>query len=192
MTGESAFGHKRQASNGNDTEDLNGDAKKLKADDLSLSTSMISSVTEVSTMTPVEDFEKLLDLGFQFGAIVVQMEKVILELLRVAFGDQKNEKLLNCIKSYRKASLDEKRNAGHFNRFMMELKDQLVSEKKQFFWSAMKEEQITMITVGENPSSSVTTDEAALYLANEKKEVSGGDDDDDSNAINDEDLLDDL
>ena len=191
MTGESAFGHKRKA-NGNDTEDLNGDAKKLKADDLSLSTSMISSVTEVSTMTPVEDFEKLLDLGFQFGAIVVQMEKVILELLRVAFGDQKNEKILNCIKSYRKASLDEKRNAGHFNRFMMELKDQLVSEKKQFFWSAMKEEQITMITVGENPSSSVTTDEAALYLANEKKEVSGGDDDDDSNAINDEDLLEDL
>ena len=90
--------------------------------------------------------------------------------------------------------MNEKRNAGHFNQFMLELKDQLVSEKKQFFWSTLKDEQITMITVGENPSSSITTDEAALYLANdEKKEVFGaGDDDDDSNVINDEDLLDDL
>jgi len=195
MTSESAFGGPKRQANGNETEDLNGDAvKKFKADDLSLSSSSMSSVTEVSTMTPVEDFEKLLDLGFQFGAIIVQMEKVILELLRVMFGNQKNEKILNCIKSYRKASLNEKRNAGHFNQFMLELKDQLVSEKKQFFWSTLKDEQITMITVGENPSSSITTDEAALYLANdEKKEVFGaGDDDDDSNVINDEDLLDDL
>ena len=107
-------------------------------------------------MTPIEDFEKLLSLGFQFNAVTVQLEKVILDLLRVSFSEQMNEKIMNCVKSYRKESLIHHK-AAHFNHFMLELKEHLISEKKETLWKKFKQDQFTLISIEEDDSSAVTT-----------------------------------
>ena len=168
-----------------DTQDLeNGDAKRFKSDDLALN-SVINSVTEVGSMTPVHDFEELLKLGFQFSAVTVQLEKVILELIRDTFSEQMNEKIMTCIKSYRNESL-KRHHAANFNNFMLELKQHMIKEKKDNLWNKFKEDNFTLITVMEDDSSMVNSEEAAQYLSSDKSKS------DTTNDVNDEDLLDDL
>lgn len=176
VTGESAFGEIRKR--GSDSQEENS-AKRAK-EDLSLSSSF--SVTNVGTTTPVEDFKHLIKLGFQFNAgkvafhqsgqyfstfsfpVVVQLEKVILDLLRLSFGNSMNEKIVDCVKVYRETSLELK-NAGHFNQFMAELKENLVSDKKDALWKRMVvDENQGLILLSEDPSSSVTKAEGDEFL----------------------------
>lgn len=157
--------------------------KRPRAADLSLATTI--SVTEVTTMTPVEDFEKLLSMGLQFNAVTVQLEKVILELLNVAFSGPINTKILNCVKTYRKHAL-ERHSAPLFNHFMLELKSAIFKEDKKDIWKIFNDEALTMITVEEDNSSAITTIEAKEYLSSDKSPETGNGD------ANGDDLLDDL
>ena len=92
--------------------DTNGDlSKRMKLDgsiDLSLNNDSLRNVTEVGTTTPVQDFEKLLQAGFHISTISIQMEKVILNLIKVSFGSQMNEKVISCLQCYRQACMDIK------------------------------------------------------------------------------------
>ncbi len=65
QTGAETFGVDSSKRSMGDSQEAST-SKRLKADDLDLAAS--DSVTEVGTTTPVEDFKKLVKLGFQFSA----------------------------------------------------------------------------------------------------------------------------
>ena len=130
------------------------------------------------TVTPVEDFKMLLEGGIQFDAVVVKMEKVIIKLLSDSLGDQFDEKIQNCIKVYRKASL-ERKNSGHFNNFMSELKPTLSSQKKFSLWQKLVDEKMTLISVSEDTGSTFTSSDVLDFNMTEKTSEAIEEDDDD-------------
>ena len=89
--------------------------------DLSLDNDSLQNVTEVGTTTPVQDFEKLLQRGFNISTISIQMEKVILNLIKISYGSQMNEKLVSCLQCYREACIDLK-SPTVYNKFIRDLK----------------------------------------------------------------------
>ena len=159
---------------------------------MKISKASLIQVNNVSLNTKKSESTSLFPLGVQFSAVIVQLEKVIMEFLTESVGNQYFlDKIISCIKAYRQASLQQK-SANHFNNFMNELKQTLTSlEKiKTAFWPKIKSENLGLISVIEdNVSSNVTSHEAEQFflLENTLEDCSNN-----VNVSNEDDLLDDL
>lgn len=160
QTGQQVFGKR----NLEDDAAGEGPSKRLKSDELALAAeAAAASVTEVGTVNPTEDFEKLIKLGFQYSAVTVQLEKVILSLLEGSYGSQLADKILGCLKAYRKASLEQKQ-ANLYNNFVADLKKCLQAEKRSELWQRMISTDLGLIQFCEDRSSSITSEEATAFL----------------------------
>jgi len=181
ITGDEVFGEdanekKRKHENGDQNEDET-EAKKNRQIDVTLA-DPVPTIDTIGTVTPVEDFKMLLEGGIQFDAVVVKMEKVIIKLLSDSLGDQFDEKIKNCIKVFRKASL-ERKNSGHFNNFISELKPTLSSQKKFSLWQKLVDEKMTLISVSEDTGSTFTSGDVLDFNMTEKTSEAIEEDDDD-------------
>ena len=110
------------------------------------------SIGTIGTVTPVEDFKMLLEGGIQFAAVVVQMQNVIIKLLSDSLGDQFNDKIQKCIEIFRQTTL-EKKNSAHFNDFVSELKQTMISQKAFSLWQKLVDENLTLISSLEDSGS---------------------------------------
>ena len=155
QTGNEAFGNvdKRSAEPNVGDGDVGEASKRLKLTqdslDLALTNdSLGTNTTEVGTTTPVQDFEKLLQAGFHINTVTIQMEKVILKLLKVSFGDQMSDKVISCLESYRQACIDM-RSPTVYNKFMRELKIVLIgsSNKRDTIWQQIMLRKIGLIDI---------------------------------------------
>ena len=154
--------------------DTNGDlSKRMKLDgsiDLSLNNDSLRNVTEVGTTTPVQDFEKLLQAGFHISTISIQMEKVILNLIKVSFGSQMNEKVISCLQCYRQACMDIK-SPTVFNKFIRELKDDILhgSNKREGIWQEIVLNNLGLIDSATcDAAVDVSPEESKAFIADEK------------------------
>jgi len=184
ITGDEVFGSQKRKNETGDTNEDETEAKKSRQIDSLTLADPVPTIDTIGTVTPVEDFKILLEGGIQFDAVVVKMEKVIIKLLTDSLGDQFDEKIQNCIRVFRKASL-ERKNSGHFNNFMSELKPTLSSQKKFSLWQKLIDGKMTLISVSEDSGSTYTSGDVLDFNMIEKKT---------NEAIeeNDDDLLDQL
>ena len=109
------------------SEAANGDdgAKRARSDD--------SDVTEVGTVTPVEDFRFLLSHTVSnnttFHTVSQQLETVILNLLNSPFGAAMSSKIVSCLSAYREECVA--RSVPHlYNEFLKKLKSEMGDESK--------------------------------------------------------------
>ena len=113
-TGETVFGGDEK----DDEDDVEPRKKKIKSDDLELST---STVTEVGSTSPVEDFHYLLThrvtTGMSLDSVGQQMEGVISRLMASSFGTDMNTKILASLVAYRAACVEENR-PGLYNDYI--------------------------------------------------------------------------
>ena len=72
-------------------------------------------------MDPVQDFQTLLSKGVPLESLSNQIEKVLFSLLRASTGGQMVEKIVECIRTYRQASVDLKKPSA-YNDFIKEAK----------------------------------------------------------------------
>ena len=165
---------------------------KLSQDsiDLSLNDSSGNNVTEVGTTTPVQDFERLLQLGFHINTVAIQMEKVILNLIKASFANQMNEKVIACLQCYRQACVEMK-SPTVYNKFIRELKDDFLlnTNKRETMWADIVRNNIGLIDKTDCSISSISPEESKAFLAEKEVETS------EASEIfpsDDEDLLDDL
>lgn len=157
LTGDSAFG-KRDADDNEENE-----PKRPRTQDFQLTDAM-PSIDNISTVTPVQDFESLLRSGIQFSALVPMMEKVIIKLLTESLADQFDKKIIACIQAYRSASLEIK-NCSHFNNFIADLKATLMQQKKPQLWSKLIEANSSLISVSEDIKSSYSNSEVQAFAS---------------------------
>lgn len=192
ITGDEVFGgdanaQKRKNESGDQNEDET-EAKKTRQIDVTLA-DPVPTIDTIGTVTPVEDFKMLLKGGIQFGAVIVKMEKVIIKLLSDSLGDQFDEKIQKCVEIFRKTSL-ERKNSGHFNNFMSELKPTLSSQKKFALWQKLVDEKMTLISGQEDSGSQFTNGDVLEFNMIEKTNEAIEENDDDLLSIDD--LLDQL
>ena len=154
--------------------DNNGDfSKRMKLDgsiDLSLNNDSLRNVTEVGSTTPVQDFEKLLQAGFHISTISIQMEKVILNLIKASFGSHGNEKVMSCLQCYRQACIDIK-SPTVYNKFIRDLKDDILhgSNKSEGIWQKIVLKNIGLIDRSDCESAvDVSPEESKAFIADEK------------------------
>ena len=179
-------------------DDKEGAIKRMKLDtnsiDLSLNDSLGSHVTEVGTTTPVEDFEKLLQAGFQISTLSLQMEKVILNLIKASYGNQFSEKLISCLVSYRQACIEMK-SPTVYNKFIREIKNDLLYgvNKKEAIWKQIILRNIGLIDKNVcDVATDVTPEESKSFLSIENSEEKHQNDDVIPSDDEFGDLLDDL
>ena len=138
--------------------------------DLSLDNDSLQNVTEVGTTTPVQDFEKLLQRGFNISTISIQMEKVILNLIKISYGGQMNEKVVSCLQCYREACIDLK-SPTVYNKFIRELKDDILygSNKRESIWQEVVVNNLGLIDrIACKSAADVSPEESKAFLANKK------------------------
>ena len=144
-------------------------AKRLKLSqdsiDLSLNGSSGNNVTEVGTTTPVQDFEKLLQIGFHINTIAIQMEKVILNFIKASFANQMNDKVIACLQCYRQACIELK-SPTVYNKFVRELKEDFLygQNTKETMWQEIVRNCIGLIDKTDCSLSSVSTEESKAFL----------------------------
>ena len=181
--------------------DAAGDAsKRLKLSDdsvdLALNTDSIGSsgVTEVGTTTPVEDFEKLLQAGFHINTVSIQMEKVIINLVKGSFGNQMDAKVITCLDSYRQACIDMK-SPTVYNKFVRELKSDLLCglNKRQGIWQHIVERSLGLIDRSIcNLATDVSPEDSKAFMTGISEDIPTLTEADQLNDEDVADLLDDL
>ena len=108
-----------------------------------------------------------------------------MKLVQKSVGDQMLEKIVECLKAYREACIEQK-SAAFYNKFIAEIKKDFATEKKTL-WAQVIVESLGLVTVMEEASSNVNTDEAKDFLAEEKATASAPTDEGDD--ANEEDLV---
>jgi len=165
-------------------------AKKQKTDDDDIAGGMEDlvkdKVTEVGTVSPVEDFLALLKDKEEdkYDTACNMMQKRIVQLVTDSFGTQLYGKALDCLKTYREQAIKNSE-PKMFNDFISGLKGSI----RKDFWQQVSDEDVTLISKMECEESGVTADDAKQFLAGDVKteEVKKEEDD-----VDEDDLLDDL
>ena len=142
----------------------------------------------------LEDFEKLLQAGFQISTLSLQMEKVILNLIKASYGNQFSEKLISCLVSYRQACIEMK-SPTVYNKFIREIKNDLLYgvNKKETIWKQIILRNIGLIDKNVcDVATDVTPEESKSFLSIENSEEKHQNDDVIPSDDEFGDLLDDL
>merc|ERR1719347_495104 len=123
------------------------------------------TVTEVGSVTPVEDFCHLLSNSvtnrLTFEVVGAQLQGVIMRMLASAFGSDINSKVVSCLQAYRKESVSRGR-PGSYNQFLVRLKAALDSDSA-LLWLSAGEQGLGLITKGE-AGGGVEEQEALQFL----------------------------
>ncbi|XP_071549630.1 X-ray repair cross-complementing protein 5 [Panulirus ornatus] len=160
-----------------DTEDLfasNDDdenKKKSKQDeDHSASATDLTRhlVTQVTSATPVQDFLALLGgEAPNFNLICKQLGEVVLQLMEgFGDGDSTNDalmaKVLECLSTFRRESCSI--DPSTYNKFVPGLKEAVSNLRLLHLWDRVKESGLGMISIEENPRSSVGREAVVAFL----------------------------
>ncbi|XP_023235684.1 X-ray repair cross-complementing protein 5-like [Centruroides sculpturatus] len=124
---------------------------------------VMGNIQEVGTVTPLEDFKKLIsNPNCNFSEVCKQLENVILKLIKDPVGGNLHIKAINSVKGYREESI-KKMEPSNFNSFLRDLKNFLSSSHKQV-WQQIISEKINLITSRECKKSDVSTQEGEEFL----------------------------
>ncbi|XP_071810860.1 X-ray repair cross-complementing protein 5-like isoform X4 [Apostichopus japonicus] len=159
-TGENVFGVINQ----------NGDAPKTAAPapdnaDVTMADMAQGAITEVGSVNPVSDFQKLVKDADDttFKRVCKEMQNRIHQLVLESFGSQFFKKALDCLKSLRTETCQRKE-PDLFNTFLRDTKQKLKSTSKTAFWQKMCTENLTLISKVECPTSDVTEEDSKKFL----------------------------
>ncbi|XP_062604717.1 X-ray repair cross-complementing protein 5-like [Saccostrea cucullata] len=168
-TGENMFKQK---------EEEEPSSKKIKLDDDlggGLAGMTKADVTEVGTVTPVDDFITLINQrdADRFEEASKQMQQRVEQLVTDSFGPQFYGKASDCLKALREQSV-KKSEPTLYNNFMKKFKDFLIEKGRRDFWELIVDEKLGLITKTESEDSRVTLEEAKAFTTEEeeKKEAS--------------------
>nr|CAD7202289.1 unnamed protein product [Timema douglasi] len=147
-------------------------------------------VIEVGTITPEQDFLTLLKKGepFSTGAVnsqsmkrytveqhmfilctywktlSIKMQDAIMKLVMHSFGTDEFIKAVAALKLLREKCKELLPNP--FNQWLSNLKENLIERDKVGFWDMILKDNIGLISVVENPGSTVTEEDAEIFLRN--------------------------
>ncbi|XP_061178116.1 X-ray repair cross-complementing protein 5-like [Saccostrea echinata] len=163
-TGENMFKQK---------EDEEPSSKKIKLDDDlggGLAGMTKADVTEVGTVTPVDDFITLINQrdADRFEEASKQMQKRVEQLVTDSFGPQFYGKASDCLKALREQSI-KKSEPTLYNNFMKKFKDFLIEKGRRDFWEMIVDEKQGLITKAESEDSGVTLEEAKAFTTEEEE-----------------------
>ncbi|KAK0066306.1 X-ray repair cross-complementing protein 5 [Biomphalaria pfeifferi] len=129
------------------------------------------NVTQVGTVTPVEDFKSLISRRDEdlFEEACDQMQNYIQQIVLQSFGQQNYSKALDCVKALREACI-QKMEPNIFNTFLTKFKTFLLTKSKKDFWDLILKEKQVLITKFECEESSVTKEELDQFTAEDVKE----------------------
>ncbi|XP_048780641.2 X-ray repair cross-complementing protein 5-like isoform X2 [Ostrea edulis] len=164
-TGENMFKQK---------EDEEPSSKKIKLDDDlggGLADMTKADVTEVGTVTPVDDFIALINQrdADRFEEASKQMQKRVEQLVTDSFGPQFYGKALDCLKTLREQSV-KKSEPMLYNTYMKKLKEFLIEKGRRDFWEMLVDEKQGLISKMESEDSTVTQEEAKAFVTEEEEE----------------------
>ncbi|XP_060075599.1 X-ray repair cross-complementing protein 5-like isoform X2 [Ylistrum balloti] len=148
-----------------------GKAKKPRLDD-DLEGGMAditrTKVTEVGTVTPVEDFVAFINQKDEdkFEEASRQMQKRIEQIVVDSFGAQFYPKAMDCLKALRSNSV-KKSEPELFNAFMKKFKEMLITKGRRDFWELVMTENQGLISKMESEDSTVSKEEAKLFISEE-------------------------
>ncbi|KAK3726182.1 hypothetical protein RRG08_031509 [Elysia crispata] len=148
-------------------------AKKPKLDNNlegGLQNIMKADVTEVGTVTPLEDFKSLLDRKDpdMIEEAYKQMQKRIQQVVGDSFGQQFYGKAMDCLKALRQNCI-AKSKPNDYNKFIKTYKDTLIASGRRDFWDLIVKDQQSLISKLECEDSGVTKQEADKFTAGEVK-----------------------
>lgn len=126
-----------------------------------------SEVTQIGTLTPVEDFKMLLSSGKDFLEVSEQMQKQILKIVTESIGNQFYKKAMECLKTLRKESI-VKNKPKEFNNFFVDFKMKLLAKARTDFWEEIVKENQSLISKVDCKESSVSLEESAKFLCKEE------------------------
>ncbi|XP_062609734.1 X-ray repair cross-complementing protein 5-like [Saccostrea cucullata] len=163
-TGENMFKQK---------EEEEPSSKKVKLDDDlggGLAGMTKADVTEVGTVTPVDDFITLINQrdADRFEEASKQMQQRVEQLVTDSFGPQFYGKASDCLKALREQSI-KKSEPTLYNNFMKKFKDFLIEKGRRDFWELIVDEKLGLITKTESEDSRVTLEEAKAFTTEEEK-----------------------
>ncbi|XP_069105768.1 X-ray repair cross-complementing protein 5-like [Argopecten irradians] len=129
-----------------------------------------AKVTEVGTVTPVEDFVAFINQKDEdkFEEASEQMQKRIEQIVVDSFGSQFYPKAMDCLKALRLHSI-KKAEPGLFNTFMKKFKDTLIAKGRRDFWEQVVTENQGLISKMESEDSNVTKEEAKAFVSEEEE-----------------------
>lgn len=117
-------------------------------------------VHEVGTVTPAEDFIKLLEMGESFNKLAVQIQTVIYDLAIRPLVSM-DDKVLKALHVYREEA--KQKDAFKYNEWIEQFKETLKErEKKQLFELIIKE-NLGLITAKESETSTVSDVDAQQF-----------------------------
>ncbi|XP_064652857.1 X-ray repair cross-complementing protein 5-like isoform X2 [Lineus longissimus] len=128
-------------------------------------------VTEVGTVTPVEDFRSIISAKDEdrFEEACKMMQTVIIKTIMASFGSQFFGKALDCLKALRQECVKNSE-PNTFNHYLVILKETLKEKNKKDFWQEIVKDHLTLIDKSESEDSGVTKEEGAKFLEGEVKE----------------------
>ncbi|XP_021378174.1 X-ray repair cross-complementing protein 5-like [Mizuhopecten yessoensis] len=150
-----------------------GKAKKPRLDD-DLEGGMAditrAKVTEVGTVTPVEDFVAFINQKDEdkFEEASQQMQKRVEQIVLDSFGAQFYPKAMDCLQALRKHSI-KKSEPGLYNTFMKKFKDVLIAKGRRDFWEQVVAENQGLISKMESEESTVSNEEAKQFVSEEEE-----------------------
>ena len=162
-TGEKLF------KDGDETEA--GPVKKQKLDD-DLEGGMEditkAEVTEVGTVTPVEDYLSLVNRKDvdKFEDASKQMQKRIEQIVMDSFGAQFYPKAVDCLKTLRQQCI-KKMEPRLFNAYMRQFKDKLIEKGRRDFWDEIVAENLALITKVESEESNISVEEGKKFTVDD-------------------------
>ncbi|KAK6187037.1 hypothetical protein SNE40_006287 [Patella caerulea] len=130
-----------------------------------------AKVTEVGTVSPIEDFQALLSDKDEdlFEKACGQMEKRIEQIVMDSFGTQFYGKASDCVKAYR-AECIKKSKPETYNNFIKTFKDILISKAKRDFWDQIVIDKQGLISKMECESSKISQADADGFMTDVKVE----------------------
>jgi len=127
-----------------------------------------AAIRNVGTLTPVEDFQFLIEQGSpSFTEVCKQMCNLILELINNSHGDALFEKALQCLQCLREICI-KKLEPKIFNDLEILIKRQASTvDGRKDFWNKIIDEKLSLITSEECIESNVIPVEAMKFLQEE-------------------------
>ncbi|XP_076083778.1 X-ray repair cross-complementing protein 5-like [Mytilus galloprovincialis] len=130
-----------------------------------------AEVTEVGTVTPVEDYLALVNRKDvdKFDEASKQMQKRIQQIVTDSFGAQFYPKATDCLKTLREQCI-KKMEAKSFNIYMRQFKDTLIQKGRRDFWDEIVTENLSLITKLESEESDVSVEEGKKFTEDEEED----------------------
>ncbi|XP_026474158.1 X-ray repair cross-complementing protein 5-like [Ctenocephalides felis] len=129
-------------------------------DILKIQDAIKAELVEVGTVNPSEDFLKLITREDKL-TVIKQLQQVIYNIPLKSF-DTDYSKALVALRTLRDECI--KTHTKEYNDWLKELKDVVLKNRKDLFWSNLVKENLGLITIDENPLSKISQQEADMFL----------------------------